>query len=62
MEDLGRVQEAISGYQRCLALAPDLADAHYNLARLLHKCGDAQGALRHFNAYRRHRRAEDPLA
>jgi hypothetical protein len=30
-----------------------MIDAHYNLALLLERRGDGQGALRHFSAYRR---------
>jgi tetratricopeptide (TPR) repeat protein len=45
--------EAIASYERCLALDPTLADAHYNLARLREQMGDKRGALRHFSAYRR---------
>jgi len=40
---------------RCedLAIEPDYADAHYNLARLKELRGDKQGALRHYDRYRR---------
>nr|WP_243751292.1 tetratricopeptide repeat protein [Paraburkholderia sp. BL10I2N1] len=41
------------GYGKCLAIEPDYADAHYDLARLKELRGDKQGALRHYNAYRR---------
>ena len=34
-------------------LQPDLADAHYNAARLHEQLGDAKNAVRHFSAYRR---------
>jgi len=53
LEDSGRLRDALDGYARALALDPSLADAHFNAARLLEKLGDSQGALRHFNAYRR---------
>jgi tetratricopeptide (TPR) repeat protein len=53
LEDLGRVEEAIASYETSLKLDPSLADAHFNIARLKERSGDARGALRHFNAYRR---------
>ena len=53
LEDQHREREALSSYERTLQLAPDLADAHYNAARLHERLGQAQGALRHFSAYRR---------
>ena len=53
LEDLGRVAEALAAYGQCLAHQPDCADAHYNAARLHHRLGQQQQALRHFNAYRR---------
>ena len=53
LEDLGRYETAIDSYHKALELDPSFADAHYNAARLMHQAGDFQGALRHFNAYRR---------
>lgn len=53
LEDQGRPAAALAGYAACLVLDPGLADAHYNAARLHEQRGDARGALRHFNAYRR---------
>ena len=53
IEDQGRTAEAIDGYRAALRRNPRLADAHFNLARLYELTGDAQRALRHFNAYRR---------
>ncbi|WP_423748769.1 tetratricopeptide repeat protein [Cupriavidus necator] len=53
LEELNRGDDALDGYKRCLKLAPEYADAHYNLARLNELRGDKQGALRHYNAYRR---------
>jgi tetratricopeptide (TPR) repeat protein len=53
LDHLERLREAEAAYRRALALDPELADAHYNLARLHEQQGDARGALRHFNAYRR---------
>ncbi len=47
LEDLQRPQDAIAAYRRAIEIDPGLADAHYNLARLLEATGDPQGALRH---------------
>jgi tetratricopeptide (TPR) repeat protein len=52
LEDLHRPREAIQAYARALAADPNLAEAHYNLARLYEKEGDRQAAIRHFNGYR----------
>jgi tetratricopeptide (TPR) repeat protein len=53
LDHLERLPDAMAAYERCLALEPTLADAHYNLGRLREQLGDARGALRHFSAYRR---------
>jgi len=53
LEELGRLRVAALNYERSLQLDPDFADAHYNLGRLQELFGDARGALRHLNAYRR---------
>ena len=53
LEDLGETQAAQASYAKALAGDPLLADAHFNLARLLRVQGDQQGALRHWSAYRR---------
>jgi tetratricopeptide (TPR) repeat protein len=45
--------DALESYNTSLRLAPELADAHYNAARLHEQLGDAKKALRHLNAYRR---------
>ena len=50
---LATVTDALAAYERCLQLAPQTADAHYNAARLHERLGDAQQALRHLSAYRR---------
>ncbi|MGE8450329.1 MAG: tetratricopeptide repeat protein [Pseudomonadales bacterium] len=34
LEDLDQSREALSSYERCIALAPDFADAHFNAARI----------------------------
>jgi hypothetical protein len=45
--------EALSSYERCITLAPDFADAHFNAARIYATLGNGMRAIRHFNAYRR---------
>ncbi len=53
LEDLGRIDEAVAAYQRCLEQDAGFADAHWNLARLYERRGVQTLALRHFSAYRR---------
>ena len=53
LEDLGREPEAIVAYREALALDPQFADAHFNLARLYERARDAKSSLRHLLAYRR---------
>ncbi len=53
LEDLGREPEAIIAYREALALDPQFADAHFNLARLYERAKDPQSSLRHLLAYRR---------
>ena len=48
LEDIGRIEDAISAYQR----APAFADAHYNLSRLYELVGEHSEALKHLKAYR----------
>jgi tetratricopeptide (TPR) repeat protein len=40
-------------YERALALDPDFADAHYNLAGLYEQAGRGADALRHYHDYKR---------
>ncbi len=47
LEDLRRPDEATAMYREAIGIDPDLAEAHYNLARLLEAAGDSRGALRH---------------
>ena len=41
LEDLERIEEALASYERCMALSPGFADAHYNAARLHEMLGHA---------------------
>ncbi|MEO5511664.1 MAG: tetratricopeptide repeat protein [Longimicrobiales bacterium] len=52
LENRREIIEALSAYERAVAADPNLADAHFNLARLHEATGDARSAIRHFNAYR----------
>ncbi len=53
LEDLEREPEAILAYREALALDPQFADAHFNLARLYERAHDPKASLRHLLAYRR---------
>jgi tetratricopeptide (TPR) repeat protein len=53
LEDLDRELDAIIAYREALALDPQLADAHFNLARLYERARDPKSSLRHLLAYRR---------
>ncbi len=53
LEDAGKTQAALDAYQAALAGDPDLADCHYNLARLYESLGRQQHAIRHLGEYRR---------
>ncbi len=53
LEDLEREPEAILAYREALALDPQFADAHFNLARLYERAKDPKASLRHLLAYRR---------
>jgi tetratricopeptide (TPR) repeat protein len=53
LEELGRTDDAMASYRRCIELDPQRADAHYNMARLSELRGDKQGLLRHLSAYRK---------
>ena len=53
LEDLGNSSAALAAYQSALAADPDLADCHYNLARLYESLGKPQHAIRHLGQYRR---------
>jgi tetratricopeptide (TPR) repeat protein len=53
LEDLGRTAAALAAYSQAVAGDPDLADGHYNLARLYESLGEPQQAIRHLGQYRR---------
>jgi len=53
LEDLGRIDDAVRAYEQAIELEPEQVDAHYNLARLLERRGDGQGAVRHLAACKR---------
>ena len=50
LEDRGSADEALAGYDRALALDPDLADAHHNSAWLCERLGRPSEALRRLSA------------
>jgi tetratricopeptide (TPR) repeat protein len=47
----GRLEEAIRAYRRALEIDPSQAGAHYGLAFLLIKRGDAVGAEKHLESF-----------
>jgi tetratricopeptide (TPR) repeat protein len=53
LEDSDRLSEAIDAYRHAIEHDPQLADGHYNLARLYELLGKPQHAIRHFGEYRR---------
>jgi tetratricopeptide (TPR) repeat protein len=53
LEDLEREPDAMEAYRQAIAHDPGLADAHFNLALLYERQGEAQAAFRHLLAYRR---------
>ncbi len=53
LEDLHRESDAIVAYREALALDPQLADAHFNLALLYDRARNPKASLRHLLAYRR---------
>jgi tetratricopeptide (TPR) repeat protein len=48
LRELGRPGEAIASYRKAIALAPDLIDAHYNIATTLLAEGDLQAGWTEF--------------
>ncbi len=53
LEDLGRANAAVDAYQTAITEDPNLADGHFNLARLYEALGKPQHAIRHLGQYRR---------
>ena len=53
LEDVGKTAAALEAYRGALAADPDLADGHYNIARLYESLGKPQHAIRHLGEYRR---------
>ena len=53
LEDLGNAGAALEAYQAAIEEDPDMADCHYNLARLYEALGKPQHAIRHLGQYRR---------
>ena len=53
LEDQNRRADAISTYREALVLDPELADAHFNLARLYEREQNKRETFRHLLAYRR---------
>lgn len=53
LEDLGKIDDAIEAYQNAITEDPNLADGHFNLARLYEAQGKEQHAIRHLGQYRR---------
>lgn len=57
LEDNGRTGAALEAYQSAIVEDPNLADCHYNLARIYESLGKPQHAIRHLGQYRRLRTA-----
>jgi tetratricopeptide (TPR) repeat protein len=53
LEDMGREADAIKAYREALAMDPQFADAHFNIARLYERAMDPKASLRHLLADRR---------
>jgi tetratricopeptide (TPR) repeat protein len=53
LEDAKRPADAADMYRAALVEAPDLREAHYNLALLCEAAGQKQEAIRHLSAYRK---------
>ncbi|MBV9913566.1 MAG: tetratricopeptide repeat protein [Sinobacteraceae bacterium] len=53
LEDVGKATLALEAYHAAIEADPNLADCHYNLARLYEVMGKPQHAIRHLGQYRR---------
>jgi len=62
LEDSGREPEAMQVYRQALEVDPELADAHFNLARLHERVGNRRESFRHLLAYKRASDRGDPWA
>ena len=51
LDEMQRLPEATIAYQKAVALVPQYADAHYNLALSYERQGYRRRALRHWLAY-----------
>ncbi|MDQ5873200.1 MAG: tetratricopeptide repeat protein, partial [Acidobacteriota bacterium] len=54
----GRFPEAVTAYEKTLAIDPEDLNAHYNLMRVFRAVGDRRRAAIHTAAYRRHKEDE----
>ncbi|MCH8253871.1 MAG: tetratricopeptide repeat protein [Gemmatimonadetes bacterium] len=52
LEDDGRFQEAFTAYAQAIAVDPNYAEAHFNIAKLYEHAGDDLAAVRHLRTYR----------
>jgi tetratricopeptide (TPR) repeat protein len=51
MEEKGDEKNAVLFYTKTLREDPEFADAYFNLARVLDRIGDPEGAAKHWRAY-----------
>lgn len=54
----GRFPEAVTAYEKTLAIDPEDLNAHYNLMRVFRAAGDRRRAAVHAAAYRKHKEDE----
>jgi tetratricopeptide (TPR) repeat protein len=59
LEDRGNVGSAIACYKLAIDADPDIAEAHYNLARLYVKQSEESEAIRHYARYKSLTRKKD---
>jgi tetratricopeptide (TPR) repeat protein len=51
LDEMQRLAEATTAYQKAVSLVPQYADAHYNLALAYERQGQRRRALRHWLTY-----------